>query len=121
MKRATATFLMILMIILNSLSCFGSMEGDLNDGVYTFRIDENGYAVITGCNDISSEVIKIPQTVGGYPVGNIDGGAFSKCTALKTLESDNPEFRSENGVLYIGNKLVCYPPAKKEPAFTCRR
>ena len=119
MKRTTVTFLMILMIILNSFSCFGNMEGRLYDGAYTFRIDENGYAVITGCNDTSSEVIKIPQTVGGYPVGNVDGGAFSKCTALKALESDNPEFESVNGVLYIGSKLVCYPPAKKETAFTC--
>ena len=101
---------------------------------WTFTV-EDGEAALTGTSPATGAVA-IPGTLGGVPVTSIQArafwgreeitsvsipasveliwaGAFSGCGSLEKIEvaADNPEFASENGVLYSKAKdeLACCP------------
>lgn len=102
-------------------------------------ITEIKYATFKGCTllrkvALPSGLLKIGddafntcsslQTVGVIPKGvtEIGNGAFFRCTSLKALEvdSENPVFESEDGVIYTENKRVLwfYPAGKNDKTFT---
>ncbi len=76
-----------------------------NIGDYAFRY----------CSSLTSVLIPPGLT-------NISTGAFQGCTAMRAINADekNPNYISEDGVLYNKNKtvLVCYPAAKTDTTFT---
>ena len=57
---------------------------DSIEGYYTYTV-ENSKATITDCDTSISGDIAIPDTLGGYPVTNIEDEAFSDCTGLTSI------------------------------------
>ena len=94
-------------------------------GDYTFYVNENNLAVITDYAGSESDV-KVPDSLGGYPVGEIEASAFlqdkdklqsvyipetiqmisvdafEECAALKklTVSPDSPTYASIDNILY---------------------
>lgn len=117
------------------------------DGMYTYSLDENGYARINDLKDqdtITGDLV-VPSEIDGHTVNYIGNGAFTNasgitsitipntveymgdclffgCTALSSiiLEEGNPTFTMEDGVLFMENgvKLVAYPPAMEGTSYT---
>ncbi len=67
------------------------------------------------CENLS--FVAIPNSVA-----NIDNSAFLGCNSLEYLnvESDNPNFSSDGGVLFNKDKttIICYPKGKKATSYT---
>ena len=119
-------------------------EGVLADGDFSYTVDSDGNAVITGCTSAESE-ITVPDTLGGCPVTEIADTAFlenkaetinipsgiiyisasnpfASCLELKAINvsEDNAEYCSVDGVLYSADmkKLIHYPANKEGASFT---
>ena len=50
----------------------------------------------------------------------IGSGVFGGCRSLTEINSDNPHYISENGILFIDDKrtIFCYPPGRTETTYT---
>ena len=74
-----------------------------------------GYRAFAGCTVLTSVTISESVT-------SIEANAFNDCTALKGIEvhSDNPQYSSENGVLFNKDKteLIKYPTGKADTAYS---
>ena len=90
--------------------CYALKTLNLHDRVTS--IDDYAF-----CNCTGLETITLSSTVA-----NIGFFAFGGCFGLKSIDvdTDNPKYMSENGVLYTHsqNTLLIYPPKKPEVEFT---
>lgn len=111
---------------------------------FTYTIDDNGFAHITGRTAHDKETV-IPETIGGAKVTEIDSKAFvdgkaekihipstieyisaenpfAPCLNLKeiTIDEHNKNYCTVDGVLFTKDmkKLVCYPPKKDGSSYT---
>jgi len=128
----------ILGLVLLSLSVFpwSGRGADLSDLTYTIS---NNEATITDCNTSASGHLDIPATIEGHPVTSIGDYAFQYCSSLTsitipdsvtrigdsvfienqsmhsiTVSSENPNYSSEDGVLFNKTKtvLIAFPGGK---------
>ena len=118
LKRLIISFLIILMINGTLVSFAAEPETVLTEGVYSYYITEDNTAELVSCSDEEGTVIKIPESLGGYKVTEIRGGAFSKCKSCKRFESTNELFDTIDGILYKEKTLVCYPPDRRSLRFS---
>ena len=118
-------------------------ENEFTEGIFTYTVDSDGNAVITGCSTTEKEV-SVPDTLGGKPVTELsttaffESGAvkitipagityistdnpFASCLALLEIDvaEDNSEYCSVDGVLYTKDmkKLVHRPAAIESDTF----
>ena len=72
-----------------------------------------GSAAFGGCSRMIS--VKLPRNLN-----NIGTNPFEDCTSLQTLimPESNVRFRVEDGVLYGGRALICYPAGLTDKTFT---
>jgi len=100
----------------------------VTQNVFSYTVS-NGQATIVYCDKSAKGELKIPDTLGGFPVTGIEGSAFDFCdgltsitvpasvksigdgafqgsAALKSIyvDSGNPAYSSENGVLFNKSK-----------------
>lgn len=67
-------------------------------------------------NNYTLETVSLPDTIN-----SIAAGAFASAYALKSItvnQSSAIGFRSIDGVLYCGDKLIAYPPAKEGESYS---
>ena len=63
---------------------YGMGEGGVLYPLYTYSLDENNNATITGYNNASS-IVSIPKTIDGYTVTKIGYGAFKGKTGITVV------------------------------------
>ena len=63
---------------------YGMGEGGVLYPLYTYSLDENNNATITGYNNASS-IVSIPKTIDGYTVVKIGGNAFQNKTGITVV------------------------------------
>ena len=74
----------------------GSLLADLDAGVATdetvydsgdwiYRLDENGWAYLTGCQNNTAEKLRVPGELEGHPVAGLDAGVFSDISGLRIV------------------------------------
>ena len=92
--------------------CKGLKSIKLNEG-----LEEIGMSCFKYCENLES--ITIPATLT-----NIGNSAFAACSALKEINvtAANPNYTSENGVLYSKDKatLILYPTSKTDTSYTIK-
>ena len=154
-RKITALYLIAALL----LPCFFTVRAeeskDNMDGYYIY--DVRSYdpmadgallgAVITGVTDRDAlpEDISIPDTLGGYPVKEIDGNAFSDCSNIRSVfipnsvisihpnafpwcynltalhaDPDNTRYSSKDGVLFSKDQTVLthYPQGIQNDKYT---
>ena len=143
MKKIGILLTTIIMMVLLVVSASAATEG-----YYTYEV-ENGEAIITDVDELISGDVVIPETLGGYPVTTIDdfvfnsvqsieslyipktlvnfgvestnSGSFCYCARIKNyiVDEENPNFISENGIIYNKDKtvLVAYPAGREAVDF----
>lgn len=161
--KKTAAFAMSMLMCLNISPLFSHADNEDNinyddqimmldttdnetlsaDG-FTYTIDDDGFAHITGCT-LTDTDITIPQTLNGVTVTEIESKAFIDGTAEKihipatieyisaenpfapclnlieiTIDEHNENYCTVDGVLFTKDmkKLVCYPPKKDGTSYT---
>ena len=67
---------------------FVAKASAISEGYYTYSVS-NGKATITDVDNSISGNVTIPSKLGGYPVTEIDGRAFYKCTDLTSITIPN--------------------------------
>ena len=105
----------------NNVPTYPSLSGAItipNSVTYngtTYTVTGIGDIAFWGCTSLTSVII--PNSVT-----SIGGGAFSGCSSLTNIqvESGNPSYSSENGVLFNADKtiLLQYPAGKTETTYT---
>lgn len=91
--------------------CNVTFGGEYPDGDLSWSYDiRDGNAVVTGISG-SSETITIPETLGGFPVTEIEPDVLASLSGVKSFESESASFSTRNGVLYSadGNMLIRVP------------
>ena len=85
-KLASVIFIISILCIFLSLnlSFSASAETEYTEGYYTYTV-KNGEATITKCDKSISGDVKVPDTLGGYPVTKIGYRAFYKCDNILEL------------------------------------
>ncbi len=63
---------------------YGMGEGGVLYPLYTYSLDENNHATITGYNNASS-IVSIPKTIDGYTVVKIGSNAFQNKTGITVV------------------------------------
>ena len=86
---------------------------NLNDVVIGSGVQQIGDYAFAGAESLKS--VDLPQALNA-----IDFGVFEFCTSLQTINvaSGCEKFRSVDGVLFEGNRLICYPPQKSGSSYT---
>lgn len=161
--KKTAAFSMSLLMCLNMSPLFSYADNEdninhddeimlidttddepLSEDGFTYTIDDDGFAHITGYTLTDTDII-IPETIGGAKVTEIDSKAFIDGTAEKihipatieyisaenpfapclnlaeiTVDKNNRNYCVKDGVLFTKDmkKLVYYPPKKEGTSYT---
>lgn len=119
-------------------------DGDLSADGFTYTVDDDGLAHITGCTLTDTDIV-IPDTLGGVTVTEIESTALVNSMAEKihlpatieyisaenpfvaclnlteiTVDENNEYYCAVDGVLFSKDmkKLVCYPPKKDGKSYT---
>ena len=94
------TFLVSIMMMTIILCCSSQVQAE-QSGDYEYTVTD-GKAQITKYNTVAGrvvgKVVKIPSTLGGFPVTSIGDIAFSNCTGLTSISIPQ-------GVTSIGNNI----------------
>ena len=146
MKKTAAIVWVITMLIfiVATAPTQAIAENEYVSGVYSYTINTDGSATITGYNAVNSTVI-IPDVLSNRAVTGIADGAFlqsnkiktivlpvsvqtlgqwafSSCTSIEAIDvsPDNPSFSSIDGVLFRkeDRTLLVYPSGKTETEYT---
>ncbi len=141
MKKKILSFTLMVSIMASLFVVLPVTANAETEGIYEYTI-ENGEATFTGfAESVSGEVV-VPSTLGGYPVTTIGENAFfaskiidvtipASVTTIKNkfdychslasinVDEDNPNYSSENGVLFNKDKteLIRYPEKKSETTY----
>ena len=142
MKRAAG--LIIFLALVGAMLCVCAEEAEtFTSGDYEYVLNEDGSAVITGCNG-EAENLTIPSELDGHTVKGVGDIAFSGCGSLTAItlpdsvadlganpwaycarlttinvSPDHPSLEVIDGVLYskADQRLVWYPMTSKASAF----
>ena len=90
--------LLTLMLIMLSLIAFGTISVSAANLSYTVS---DGKATVTDCPTSETGTVRIPDTLGGYPVTAIGEYAFFDCDKITSISIPN-------GVTSIGEKAFHY-------------
>ncbi len=84
---------------------------------YTLNSKGDGY-LVSGCSNYAYAAV-IPAEYQGLAVKGIVEGTFKNCQNLSMfiVDANNEYLRAEDGVLFSGNTLLCYPQAKIYPNY----
>ena len=92
------------------LYCSALESITIPEGVTSLWLD-----VFVGCTKLKS--INIPASLTSISINNVGGSPFRSCSLLTaiTVEADNPNYSSADGVLFDKNKtkLICCPGGKQ--------
>lgn len=118
--------LFCLMLSFGCTSVFAEETKQQKEGIFTYLV-EDGCATITNVDDVK-KIVTVPETLGGFPVHTLAGGAFggsiiieeivlpstitsiesmcfSYCTNLSKITLPNKLTRLENGIFNHCSKL----------------
>lgn len=56
-----------------------------DSGDWVYRLDENGWAYLNGCQNITAEKLRVPGELDGHPVAGLDAGVFSNASGLRIV------------------------------------
>ena len=84
---------------------YGMGEGGVLYPLYTYSLDENNHATITGYNNASS-IVSIPKTIDGYTVVKIGSNAFQKKTGITVVTIPDTVTEIGNYAFYNCTNLV---------------
>ena len=119
-KTRIISLLVITTMLLSAIISFPIKANAATSGDYEYEVYE-GEVLIVAYIGTETEVT-IPSTIEGYPVCYIEPYAFKDSTSLTSIsvDSNNPNYSSENGVLFNKDKtsLIYYPPAKTDSSYT---
>ena len=101
MKKIIKIFLICTLVLL-ALSVTVSAA---TEGYYTYEVS-NGEVTITDVSSSISGDIRIPSTLGGYPVTTIGEDAFSDCTRLTSVEIGDSVTTIGEGAFYYCSRLT---------------
>jgi hypothetical protein len=74
-------------ILLALVTALGLIGAAAEEGAFTFRINNNDTAIITGFEgEKAPQILKIPERVEGRTVIGIDGGAFARRGEIRQVE-----------------------------------
>ena len=148
MKKTRKYFAVLLALVMTltalPLSGLTASAASSGDFVYEVLSETNKTCEITGYTGNATDLV-IPSELDGYTVTSIGGSAFANCTSLTnvtipnsvtsigsgvfencesltsiTVTSGNPNYSSENGVLFNKDKttLILYPIGKTDISYT---
>ena len=97
-------------------------EEPLTCGDFTYRLSDDGGAVLTGYTGPEGEVI-IPNELDGHPVTGVEGNPLYSSRDRRILNCtfkvtrDHPCLATIGGVLFCktDRRLVCCPPSAQGP------
>lgn len=67
---------------------YGIFPEVLTDGIFTYYIVNNDYAVLKKCDNLAEGEINLPDNINGIPVTKIFGGAFASSRGSKIILPD---------------------------------
>lgn len=81
--------------------------GETYAGAWQYRVDEDGFAIITGYDDVEVERLSVPMELHGHAVTGIDNAAFKKNRALRQIDiHGNVLFIADNAFESITSNLA---------------
>lgn len=128
----------------DQIMLINNTDGDLSEDGFTYTVDDEGFAHITGCT-LTDTDLTIPDTLGGVTVTEIESTALSNSMAEKihipasieyisaenpfiaclnlteiTVDENNVNYCAADGVLFSKDmkKLICYPQKKEGKSYT---
>ncbi len=104
MKKIISLFISLCIVLPSVMGLTAYNAYAETDGIFTYIIG-NGNAILTGCNSSASGSIEIPGELGGYPVTEIGGSAFSCCYSIESITIPDGVTNIGSDAFYSCNSL----------------